>query len=432
MAKKKDTKAAGEKPTGHPRTWTPAQRREAFLASSNEDDNDYQVMKSDFQEELVPYGFLTFDKVMNLGGIARRGRVTQVHGDEGAGKSSLVYTLAKNYQQFTGEPLAIYDFERTGTPEYLKRIGVDMNLCFFKQPDSVEECIKDSIRRMIDRGVRLFVYDSIPRMKSKVAEKDIMSGKAFKANFGKHAQTMSRFYDILLPYAAEYDCQLFMINQTRDRIEDSKEAENSKKYPTFINKPYSLPGGRICRFTPSVMVEMKLMKALTPYTGKNPKDDPFLREPSTDATEKLLILNEVRCRAHKNKVTGGGYREGTVYVRPGYGIDENVSIRDLARKYKLIQNHGKQYFCGSSFEDAFITYASKADAIEDLCIKQNPEVLGKLKLMVSDAIDNDTEGYLFAVDENEAQYLEGQTDVEYPVVDDDLTGESFDLEEDKM
>ena len=52
--------------------------------------------------------------------------------------------------------------------------------------------------------------------------------------------------------------------------------------------------------------------------------------------------------------------------------------------------------------------------------------------MVSDAIDNDTEGYLFAVDENEAQYLEGQTDVEYPVVDDDLTGESFDLEEDKM
>jgi RecA/RadA recombinase len=410
LAKKNSNSDSG-KPSGHARNWTPAERREAFLKARAEEKEDHQVLRSDWQEELVPYGFLSFDSIMKLGGVGRRGRVTQIHGDEGAGKSTLTYSLSKNYQQFTGEPLAVYDFERTGTPTYLKKIGVDMDLCFFKQPTSVEDCIKDTIRKM-DMGVRFFIYDSIPRMKSMVDKKDILNNKAFKANYGKHAQVMTKFYDLLLPYAAEYDCQFLMINQTRDRIEDSREAQQAQKYPSFTNRPYSLPGGRICRFTPSVMVEMKLEKALRPYAGKE-GDDPFLLEPATPETEHDFAVNKVRCRSLKNKVTGTGFREGHIYVRPGFGVDENVSIRQYARDYGYIQNSGKKWFCGTSLEDAFIVYENKQDAIEDLTVKQNPEVLGKLKQMVTEAIEDDTTGrFNSAVDASEVRYLEGEVDHE--------------------
>src|SRR5262249_31713514 len=155
-------------------------------------------------------------------------RVTQIHGNEGAGKSTLTYQIAANYQKQTGEPLADYDFERTGTVPFIARVGVDMELCHFEQPDSVEKCIQDVVKRM-KMGVRQFIFDSIPRMKTKVSFDAIKSGEAFKQFGANHARTMAMFYDILLPWAAEYDCNFLMVNQTRDRIDDGPDAAQAQK-----------------------------------------------------------------------------------------------------------------------------------------------------------------------------------------------------------
>jgi hypothetical protein len=95
---------------------------------------------------------------------------------------------------------------------YQTRVGIDSSLCHFEQPDSVEDCIKDTLKRM-QMGVRFFIYDSIPRMKSKIPIKEIMNGDAFKKFGGNHARTMGNFFDCLLPYAAEYDCHFMMVNQ---------------------------------------------------------------------------------------------------------------------------------------------------------------------------------------------------------------------------
>ena len=413
----------------NPRDWTPEQRREQFLKARKDEDTSYQVKTKEDREELVPYGFLTFDYVLGLGGIARNGRVSQVHGDEGAGKSTLTYELAKNYQIFTDEPLAIFDFERTGTVAYLERIGVDLDLCKFMQPDSVEDAIKETVKLTHD-GVRFFVYDSIPRMKSMVPEKEIMNNKAFKANYGKHAQTMTKFFDLLLPYVNKVDGHIMMINQTRDRIEDSMDARSAQKYPSFTNRPYTLPGGRICRFTPSVMVELKLIKAMTPLTAGKPgsdKLDPFVIEPSTPETEGLMMFNRVRSRTLKNKVTGGGFREGYIWIRPGVGIDENMSIREYAREYGFIDYNksAKKWFVGKSIDDAIITYTSKDAAIEDLVVKSNSEVLGKLKQIVAEAIQSDTTGrHVGKVTSEEVKYMEGDDDAEA------ATSKAFEIEED--
>jgi RecA/RadA recombinase len=416
----------------NPRSWTAEQRREMFLKARATEKPDYQICSKESQEELIPYGLLTFDYVLGLKGIGRNGRVTQLHGDEGSGKSTSTYVISRNYQRLTDEPIAIFDFERTGTNEYLERIGLNMEQCQLYQPASVEECIKTTVR-LLEGGVRFFVYDSIPRMKSMIPAKEIFNNKAFKANYGKHAQAMTRFYDTLLPYMAQYDAHMMMVNQTRDRIDESPEAQYAQKYPSFTNKPYSLPGGRICRFTPSVMLELKLInayKAIDPSkatSGKGPQLDPFVMERVTPETEGKMVVNRVRVRTLKNKVTGAGYREGFIWIRPGVGIDEFMSVRELAREYGLIANSGKKWYVGKSIDEAIAGYASKEEAIEDLVVKQNRTVLGSLKELVAEFIINDTSGrHASVVTDEEGRFIAGDTD-EFPAT---VSG-GFNIDEDE-
>jgi RecA/RadA recombinase len=398
--------------TSDVRTLTPDQRAKLFLSARKEEKPDYQVLTKDWVDELVPYGLLTFDYVLGLGGISRHGRVSQVHGDEGVGKSTLTYVIAKNYQAFTGEPLGIFDFEGTGTPEYLSKIGADLNLVKLYQPDSTQDAVKETLR-LLKQGCRFFIYDSIPDMQSIVDEKDIMSGKAFKANYGKHAQTMGTFFRLIQPYVKRADGHIFMINQTRARIDDSIEAQYANDY-SYTNKTYVLPGGRICRFKPSVMVELRMVKAVTPidkWDGKGPDKDPFIVPFETKQTEGKPMWNRVRARTLKNKVTGGGYREGYIWVEPGRGINDNMSVRELAREYGYIANKGAKWFVGKSAEEAIAAYPNKEAAVDDLVNKENPEVLSKLRALVAESIQNDNTGrHASAVTADEVRYMEGEDD----------------------
>ena len=83
MPPKKTEEVAEGVPKGHARNWTAEDRRRAFNAKRKVASKDYQVIESDFKENLIPYNHITFDKVLGLKGIAHHGTVLQVHGDEG-------------------------------------------------------------------------------------------------------------------------------------------------------------------------------------------------------------------------------------------------------------------------------------------------------------------------------------------------------------
>lgn len=373
------------------------QRRELFLAARKKEKPDYQILTKDYVDDLVPYGMITFDYVLGLGGIKRHGTVSQVHGDEGVGKSTLTYQIAKNYQEYTGEPLGVFDFEGTGTPAYLEKIGCDMDMVQLIQPDSMEDSVIKTLDLIRD-GCRFFIYDSIPWILAEMDEKDIRNRKAFRASYGKHANDMGKFFKALLSRVRRIDGHILMVNQTRARIDDSREAEYANDY-SYTNRTYVLPGGRICRFTPSVMIEMRMDKAVKPYDGKEgtgPQKDPFIVEPATPETEGEPCVNRIRVRTLKNKVTGAGFREGFIWVRPAThatpGIDNLMSIRELAREYGFIQNKGAKWFVGKSPEEAIIAYPNKDAAIEDLTVKRNPEVHAKLNALLVEAIKTDTTG----------------------------------------
>lgn len=411
-------------PRADTRNLTPENRAKLFISARKEEKPDYQVLTTDWVDELTPYGLITFDYVLGLGGISRHGRVSQVHGDEGVGKSTLTYVIAKNYQEFTGEPLGIFDFEGTGTPSYLERIGANLDLVKLYQPDSIQDAVKETLR-LLDQGCRFFIYDSIPEMQSIVDQKDIMSGKAFKANYGKHAQEMAKFFRLVQPYVKRADGHMFMVNQTRARIDDSTEASWANDY-SYTNRTYVLPGGRVCRFKPSVMVELRMVKEVKPLipskAGNEVHNDPFIIPPATPQTEGKPLWNRVRARTLKNKVTGQGYREGYIWVEPGRGINDNMSVRELAREYGFITNSGPKYFVGKSKDEAIAGYPNKEAAIEDLVVKENPEVLGRLRELVAEAIKSDNTG----------RHASVVTAEEIAMIEDDgmeAVGQAFETEE---
>src|SRR5208282_2169848 len=129
MAKAKAKEKAPEKtkgklPEGNPRNWTSEQRREAFLLSRKDVKSDFRILDKDFKEPLVPYDNFIFDYVLGLGGIARHGRVTQIHGNEGAGKTTTTLSIAARYQKATGEPIAIFEYEPTASANYAWALGI--------------------------------------------------------------------------------------------------------------------------------------------------------------------------------------------------------------------------------------------------------------------------------------------------------------------
>jgi len=388
-AKKEST----EEPKGSSRNWTVEQRREAFLKTRASFKGDYQLVESDFKEATIPYGHIVFDNVLKLGGISFNGRVFQIHGDEGTGKSTVILYIAAQFQKFTGEPVGFFDFEGTGTTSYNTLLGLDPEMTLFKKPDSIDTAMAD-ILTTLKGGTRFVICDSIPYMQQLVDEKDIMAKKVFKANYGKHAKAIATFYTTLNPFLRKYDGGLFMVNQTRDRIDDSPEAMRATQY-SYTNRIYSLPGGRMGRFAPATMLELTMNKELRPWDWKKmpqDKEDFLLIQPAGAEAKTFPTANKVRIRTLKNKITGGGYREGFIYIRPGYGIDEKMSIRDLACTYDLVGFTGGKWVIGNSKDDAIITYANKKELVEDFVIRENPEIYPRLKALLIERLEADDSG----------------------------------------
>jgi RecA/RadA recombinase len=376
-----------------------------FLEALNQvPSEDYQVLKKGVQEQFVPSGSIVLDEVLRLKGIPHRGRVITIHGKEHGGKSTLAYGLIASHQKHTSEPAVIFDFEHTCGIEYLEGIGVDTSedMLTVRMPESIERCVKEALVFM-RAGVRFFLFDSVPRMKNSFEEKEIMDGTAFKATVGRHARDISAFFDAILPYAAKYDAVLVMVNQIRARIDASQEAAMAQKYPSMTNLPYVLPGGNSIRYVPSITLEVNIAKAFRAGGA----DDEFLFE-GTEEDKGDFVVNKVKIRVLKNKATAGGYREGVLWIRPGRGVDDWISVRELARHYDLIKNSGKKWIVGDS-ENPIATYENKLQAVRELVEEPDFSVLSQLREQVIQAIRADKQGFTMTLTAQD-RYASGATD----------------------
>jgi len=156
--------------------------------------------------------------------------------------------------------------------------------------------------------------------------------------------------------------------------------------------------------------------------AKMETDDLFIVDLAAPGTKPDPTINKVRVRTLKNKVTGAGFRKGNIYIRPGKGIDESVNILELSRQFGYITNSGARWYVGKSKEDSFAQYANKAEALEALVVKRDPDVIAKLRSLVYESVDDKLDMFVAEVSSEEMDFLDEskQTISFNPEEDDEL------------
>ena len=90
--------------------------------------------------EAIPTGSIGLDIALGVGGVPR-GRIVEIYGHEGSGKTTLTLHVVAEAQKMGGVA-AFIDVEHAIDPLYARNIGVDMDSVLISQPDTAEQALE--------------------------------------------------------------------------------------------------------------------------------------------------------------------------------------------------------------------------------------------------------------------------------------------------
>jgi len=209
--------------------------------------------------EVIPTGIEVFDKhVLGCGGLAV-GKLHELAGDEGAGKSALTYQCLAATQRMGGIALLVETEEALST-ERAQTFGVDLDQLVVIQPDYMEMGLSqmEASLQAIQAGTGpvLLAWDSIAATPTK---KEFEEGMDVGAEMGERARILSRACRILLPLAQRKRTALLFVNQIRQKI------------GVMYGDPTTTPGGNAVKFHASFRAHVSSGKAIKDseeHTGK--------------------------------------------------------------------------------------------------------------------------------------------------------------------
>jgi recombination protein RecA len=185
-------------------------------------------------------GILSLDCVLN-GGIPV-GKIIELYGPEGGGKSSLAMTIAATCNA-KGGTIAYVDVEHGLDPIYARKIGVKSDLFAISQPDYGEQAFD-----IIEQAVHAFgkgdivIVDSVAAL---VPKAELEGTVESTIRFAGTAALMGKCLRRLTAMASEQQVSVIFINQLRD-------------VPGVMYGPTeTTPGGRALKFFSSLRLEIR-------------------------------------------------------------------------------------------------------------------------------------------------------------------------------
>jgi len=238
-----------------------------------------------------PTGCTLLDCVLN-GGWSQ-GRIINIVGDAGTGKTLLAMEAAANFLEtypdgkvFYEEPEAVFD------EEYAKGLGIPMHRICLGRPDTVEDFYERLTRRLEKYAgtPMLYILDSLDALTSAV-ERD----RAFdKASYGgDKPKQMGQLFRRCVRAINETDATLIIISQTRDNI------------GVMFGDRQRVSGGRALKFYASQIVWLAQTKTIKRTIKK--------------VVRTVGIRVRVKCK--KNKI-GPSFRECDFPLIFLYGVDD--------------------------------------------------------------------------------------------------------------
>ena len=273
-----------------------------------------------YRMQRVPTGVLAMERVSGGGFV--RGRHVELYGDESAGKSLVAYQTMALAQE-RGEICALIDGEHVFDEDWFTRLGGYPDDLVLFQPDNAEEAIKvlmlfaESSHEV--NGVSVACIDSVASMLPKEElEKDVEEGDDRVAS---RARMMSR---LLRRVTTMNRNTLFLwTNHVTDKIGS-------------YGGGWTTPGGRALRFYATTRIEMR--------RGERVKEDRMKAKGGKLVKRPTVIGHWVQLRAEKEK-SGRPYLESSFFFDAEKGgIDEEMTIINLALEDGLLELNGQKYF----------------------------------------------------------------------------------------
>src|SRR6059058_4553395 len=160
----------------------------------------------------IPTGSLALDIALGVGGIPR-GRVVEVFGPEGSGKTTVcLHIIAEAQRQ--GGIAAFIDAEHALDPTYARELGVNIDELLVSQPDSGEQALEIADMLVRSGALHLVVIDSVAALVPRAE----IEGEMGDTHVGLQARLMSQAMRKLAGSLSRFDTTAIFINQLREKI----------------------------------------------------------------------------------------------------------------------------------------------------------------------------------------------------------------------
>ena len=260
--------------------------------------------KGSMSIESVPTGALALDLALGIGGMPR-GRIAEIFGPEGSGKTTLATHVVAEAQR-NGGICAYIDAEHAMDPVYAKAIGVDVDELLISQPDTGEQALEIADMLIRSGALDVVVIDSVAALTPRAE----IEGDMGDTHVGLQARLMSQALRKLTSNLNKSKTICIFINQLREKI------------GVMFGSPETTPGGRALKFYSSVRLDIRRIEAIK------------------DGTE--IVGNRTRVKVVKNKCAPP-FRQAEFDIMYGAGISREGSVIDLGSDLDIVKKSGAWY-----------------------------------------------------------------------------------------
>jgi len=259
---------------------------------------------SHLQIDVIPTGSLALDLALGVGGIPR-GRVTEIFGPEGSGKTTLCQHIVAEAQAMGGVA-AYIDMEHALDPSYAAKCGVNVDGLYISQPDTGEQALEIAEALVRSGAVDVVVIDSVAALVPRAE----IEGEMGDSHPGLQARLMSQALRKLSGAIKTSNTAMVFTNQLRQKI------------GVMFGNPETTSGGMALKFYSSVRLDMRRIEAIK--AGGE------------------VLGNRTKVKVTKNKVAPP-FRECEFDIMYAEGISKEGDVLDLGAEMGMIEKRGSFY-----------------------------------------------------------------------------------------
>ena len=194
--------------------------------------------------EIIPTGSIGLDIALGVGGIPR-GRVAEIFGPEGSGKTTLCQHIIAEAQR-DGGIAAFIDVEHVLDPTYAAKCGVDIEELLISQPDTAEQALEITEALVRSGAIDVVVVDSVAALVPRAE----LEGEMGDQHVALQARLMSQALRKLTGAIKRSKTAVIFTNQLRMRV------------GVLFGNPETTPGGRALKFYSSVRLDIRRVQSI--------------------------------------------------------------------------------------------------------------------------------------------------------------------------